>query len=90
MKRRGNRKKKAEILQLIMLERKFAILDETYSELDADAMKTVSKGIQEFQRRKQGALFIITHNIKFLDNIQGDKVHILGSDPLVKTGGTNY
>lgn len=82
----GGEKKKAEILQLLMLAPKLAILDETDSGLDVDAMKTVAKGIEEFQRRKQGSLLIITHNTKFLENLHVDYVHILVGGKLVKTG----
>ena len=52
----GGEKKKAEILQLLMLNPKFAILDETDSGLDVDAVRTVSKGIEEYQKKKDGAL----------------------------------
>ena len=58
----GGEKKKAEILQLLLLNPSLAILDETDSGLDVDAVRTVSKGIEEYQKSKDGALLIITHS----------------------------
>lgn len=58
----GGEKKKAEILQLLMLKPDLAILDETDSGLDVDAVRTVSKGIEEFQKNQQGSLLVITHS----------------------------
>ncbi len=63
----GGEKKKAEILQLLMLSPKLAILDETDSGLDVDAVRTVSRGIEEYQKKKNGALLIITHSTMILD-----------------------
>lgn len=83
----GGEKKKAEILQLLMLKPKLAILDETDSGLDVDAVKTVSKGIEEYQRQTGGSLIVITHNIKILDALKVDKTHILTSGRIVAEGG---
>ena len=81
----GGEKKKAEIFQLLMLEPKLAILDETDSGLDVDAVKTVSKGIEEFQK-KGGTLIIITHSTRILESLRVDKTHILAGGKIIKTG----
>ena len=82
----GGEKKKAEILQLLMLNPKFAILDETDSGLDVDAVKNVSKGIEEYQKREDGALLIITHSTKILESLHVDYTHVLVKGRIVKTG----
>ena len=82
----GGEKKKAEILQLLMLKPSFAILDETDSGLDVDAVKTVSLGIKEYQKREDGALLIITHNAKILESLKVDYTHILVKGKIVETG----
>ena len=83
----GGEKKKAEILQLLILEPKLAILDETDSGLDVDAVKTVSKGIEEYKKRTNGALIVITHNTKILEALTVDKTHILSAGKIVSEGG---
>ncbi len=83
----GGEKKKAEVLQLLMLKPKLAILDETDSGLDVDAVKTVSAGIEEFQKRCGGALLIITHSTKILESLKVDKVHIMLDGKIGKVGG---
>lgn len=82
----GGEKKKAEILQLLMLNPKFAILDETDSGLDVDAVKNVSRGIEEYQKREDGALLIITHSTKILEALHVDYTHVLVKGQIVKTG----
>ncbi len=82
----GGEKKKAEILQLLMLKPSFAILDETDSGLDVDAVKTVSLGIKEYQKREDGALLIITHNAKILESLKVDHTHILVKGRIVDSG----
>lgn len=82
----GGEKKKAEILQLHMLRPRLAILDETDSGLDVDAVKTVSKGIEEYRRSVGGTLIIITHNARILEELSVDKTHILSSGRIVKEG----
>ncbi|MBP5222047.1 MAG: Fe-S cluster assembly ATPase SufC [Lachnospiraceae bacterium] len=82
----GGEKKKAEILQMLMLNPKLAILDETDSGLDVDAVKTVSKGIEEFQKRQGGSLLIITHNTKILEALKVDRTHVLVGGKLVAEG----
>jgi Fe-S cluster assembly ATP-binding protein len=82
----GGEKKKAEILQMLMLHPKLALLDETDSGLDVDAVRTVTKGIRTFSNKKNG-LFIITHNAKILEGLDVDVVHILEGGRIVRTGG---
>lgn len=72
----GGEKKKAEILQLLALNPKFAILDETDSGLDIDAMKAVSKGVNEFMENHKGIL-IITHYKRILEHVKPEKVFIM-------------
>lgn len=81
----GGEKKKNEILQLLVLNPKLAILDETDSGLDVDAIRTVSKGISMFKNEKN-AVLIITHNAKILENLKPDFVHVLVNGKIVKTG----
>ncbi len=81
----GGEKKKSEILQMLMLEPKLAILDETDSGLDVDAVKVVSKGVEAF-KNDNNSLLIITHNTKILEFLPVDKVHILIDGKIVKTG----
>ena len=81
----GGEKKKNEILQLLVLNPKFAILDETDSGLDVDAIRTVSKGIEMF-KNENNAVLIITHNTKILNSLKPDFVHVLVDGKIVKTG----
>ena len=81
----GGEKKKNEILQLLVLNPRLAILDETDSGLDVDAIKTVSKGIKMFAN-KDNAVLIITHNTKLLNGLDVDYVHILVDGKIVHTG----
>ena len=82
----GGEKKKNEILQMLVLNPKLAILAETDSGLDVDAIKTVSKGIEMF-KNKDNAVLIITHNTKILHSLKVDYVHVLVNGRIVKTGG---
>lgn len=82
----GGEKKKAEILQLLMLSPKLAILDETDSGLDVDAVRTVSEGVKEYQKRKDGALLIITHSTRILESLKVDYTHIMVDGKIIKTG----
>ena len=81
----GGEKKKNEILQMLVLNPKLAILDETDSGLDVDAIRTVSKGI-EMYKNAENAVLIITHNTRILENLKVDYVHILVDGKIVKTG----
>lgn len=82
----GGEKKKAEILQLLMLKPSFAILDETDSGLDVDAVRTVSKGIEEYQKNKKGALLIITHSTRILESLHVDQTHVLVDGKIAASG----
>ena len=82
----GGEKKKSEILQLLMLSPKLAILDETDSGLDVDAVRTVSRGIEEYQKRMNGALIIITHSTKILESLHVDRTHVLVKGKIIKEG----
>lgn len=81
----GGEKKKNEVLQLLMINPKLAILDETDSGLDVDAINLVSNGINLY-RNENNSCLIITHNINLLKNINVDKVHILINGKIVKSG----
>ncbi len=81
----GGEKKKNEILQLLTLDPKFAILDETDSGLDVDAVRVVSKGIEEFLTEEKSVL-IITHHNEILSNIPIDHVHVVMNGQIVKNG----
>lgn len=85
----GGEKKKAEILQLLMLKPSLAILDETDSGLDVDAVRTVSRGIEEYQKDKDSALIIITHNAAILSSLHVDATHILIDGKIVESGGSS-
>ena len=80
----GGEKKKNEILQMLVLNPKLAILDETDSGLDVDAIRTVSKGI-EMYKNDENAVLIITHNTKILNHLKVDYVHVLVNGQIVKT-----
>lgn len=82
----GGEKKKAEILQMLMLEPKLAILDETDSGLDVDAVRTVSKGVQFYRERVHGSLLIITHSTRILEALTVDAAHIMEKGVIVKNG----
>ena len=84
----GGEKKKAEILQMLMLSPKLAILDETDSGLDVDAVRTVSAGIEAYHRQTDGALLIITHSTRIREALKVDRVHILVKGQLAASGGS--
>lgn len=81
----GGEKKKNEILQMLELNPKLAILDETDSGLDVDAIKVVSKGIDMY-KNEGNSILIITHSTKILKSLKVDKVHILVKGKIVYTG----
>lgn len=82
----GGEKKKVEMLQLLLLQPKLAILDETDSGLDVDALGVVSKGIQAYRERFDGTLLIITHNTRILERVNVDKTHVMVGGTLVAEG----
>lgn len=81
----GGEKKKNEIIQMMMLNPKLVVLDETDSGLDVDAVKIVSNGVNQF-KNEENAVIIITHNSKILEYLKPDYVHILLDGKIVKTG----
>jgi len=81
----GGEKKRAEVFQMSMLAPTLAILDETDSGLDIDALKIVSDGIKKFHSKERGTL-VITHYQRLLDYLEPDKVHILAKGKIVKSG----
>ncbi len=83
----GGEKKKAEILQLLVLRPKLAILDETDSGLDVDAVKTVSAGIRAYREQTGGSLLVITHNTKILEALTVDRTHIIADGRIAAEGG---
>ena len=85
----GGEKKKAEILQLLMLRPSLAILDETDSGLDVDAVRTVSRGVEEYQKDKKGALLIITHSTRILEALKVDQTHVLADGRMVASGDSS-
>ena len=83
----GGEKKKAEILQLLMLRPSLAVLDETDSGLDVDAVKTVSLGVEAYQKEMNGALLIITHNTRILESLHADRTHVIVHGRIAAEGG---
>ena len=81
----GGEKKKNEILQMLVLDPKLAILDETDSGLDIDALKLVAEGINNF-KNEGNAVLIITHYQRLLDYVEPDFVHVLSGGRIIKTG----
>ena len=82
----GGEKKKAEILQMLMLEPSLAILGETDSGLDVDAVRTVSKGISIYKEKCHGSLLIITHSTRILESLSVDVTHVMEEGVIVKNG----
>ncbi len=84
----GGEKKKSEILQMLMLKPKLAVLDETDSGLDVDAVRLVSKGIRHYIDTCGGSLLVITHSTRILESINVDRTHVLVNGNIVKTGSS--
>ena len=82
----GGEKKRLEIFQMMMIEPRFCILDETDSGLDIDALKTVADGVNALRSPERGML-VITHYQRLLDHIRPDRVHVLAKGRIVKSGG---
>ena len=83
----GGEKKKAEILQMLMLEPKLAILDETDSGLDVDALRIVSEGVNRAKEANQFGILMVTHYTRILRYIKPDIVHVFADGHFIKTGG---
>lgn len=84
----GGEKKKIEMLQLLLLQPKLAILDETDSGLDVDALSIVSRGIEAYRSECEGALLMITHNTRILERLSVDKTHVMVQGSLRAEGGS--
>ena len=80
----GGEKKKVEMLQLLLLQPKLAILDETDSGLDVDALSTVSHGMDAYRKSADGSLVIITHNTRILEHLDVDRVHVMVGGRIVR------
>ncbi|MDU7287420.1 Fe-S cluster assembly ATPase SufC [Corynebacterium kroppenstedtii] len=83
----GGEKKRHEILQLSLLKPKFAILDETDSGLDVDALRIVSQGIHDYKEQNNGGIMLITHYKRILNYVRPDFVHVFANGRVVTTGG---
>ncbi len=83
----GGEKKRAEMVQMGLLDPKLAILDETDSGLDIDALRVVGEGINAIMRAPDKAVLLITHYQRLLDYVKPDKVHVLAGGRIVKSGG---
>ncbi|MFC3850837.1 Fe-S cluster assembly ATPase SufC [Corynebacterium hansenii] len=83
----GGEKKRHEILQLDLLKPRFAILDETDSGLDVDALRVVSDGINRYQEENDGGILIITHYKRILNYVRPDHVHVFADGRIVQSGG---
>lgn len=82
----GGEKKRNEIFQMAVLEPKLAILDETDSGLDIDALKIVAEGVNSL-RNQERAIVLVTHYQRLLDYIKPDRVHVLSNGRIIKSGG---
>jgi Fe-S cluster assembly ATP-binding protein len=83
----GGEKKRAEMVQMGILDPTFAVLDETDSGLDIDALRIVGEGINAIMRRPDKAVLLITHYQRLLDYVKPDFVHVLAGGRIVRTGG---
>lgn len=83
----GGEKKRFETLQLGLLKPKFAILDETDSGLDVDALRLVSQGINKYQQETTGGILLITHYTRILRYVKPDIVHVFANGKVALTGG---
>ena len=83
----GGEKKRHEVMQLDLLKPKFAVMDETDSGLDVDALRIVSDGINSYQEETQGGIIMITHYQRILNYVVPDFVHIFSDGQIIKTGG---
>jgi Fe-S cluster assembly ATP-binding protein len=83
----GGEKKRNEMVQMGIIDPKFAILDETDSGLDIDALRIVGDGINRIMRRADKAVLLITHYQRLLDYVQPDRVHVLADGRIVRSGG---
>ena len=85
----GGEKKKVEMMQLLLLKPKLAILDETDSGLDVDALSVVSRGMEAYRAECDGTLLIITHNTRILERLDVDRCHVMVKGHLVAEGDSS-
>ncbi|AKK11146.1 Fe-S cluster assembly ATPase SufC [Corynebacterium uterequi] len=85
----GGEKKRHEIMQLGLLKPKFAVLDETDSGLDVDALRIVSEGVNRYQEQTNGGILLITHYQRILNYVKPDFVHVFAGGKIVTTGGAD-
>lgn len=83
----GGEKKRHEVMQLDILKPKFAVMDETDSGLDVDALRVVSDGINSYQEETKGGILLITHYKRILNYVVPDYVHVFADGQIIKTGG---
>ena len=83
----GGEKKRTEVLQMELLEPKVAVLDETDSGLDVDALRVVSEGIMDVHERTKNSILLITHYNRILQYVKPDFVHVFAHGQIVRTGG---
>jgi Fe-S cluster assembly ATP-binding protein len=83
----GGEKKRHEILQMAMIEPKFAVLDETDSGLDVDALRVVSQGVNRYREGGETGVLLITHYTRILQHITPDVVHVFAGGKIVESGG---
>jgi len=83
----GGEKKRAEMVQMGIMRPRFAVLDETDSGLDIDALRTVGREINRIMRGKDKGVLLITHYQRLLDYVQPDKVHVLSKGRITRSGG---
>ena len=83
----GGEKKRAEMVQMGIMQPRFAVLDETDSGLDIDALKSVGAGINRIMRAPDKGVLLITHYQRLLDYVEPDKVHVLSRGRIVRSGG---
>ncbi len=86
----GGEKKRVEILQMAVLEPKYAILDETDSGLDVDAIKAVSAGVKKIVQKYNTGIMVITHYQRILKYLEPDFVHVMVKGKIVKSGGREF
>ncbi|MFH1325379.1 MAG: Fe-S cluster assembly ATPase SufC [archaeon] len=82
----GGEKKKMEILQMLVLNPRIAVLDETDSGLDADSLRIIARGIRDFMSRDK-TILVITHHMKIFDYIKPDRIFVMNKGKIVKNGG---
>ena len=83
----GGEKKRHEVMQLSLMKPKFAVMDETDSGLDVDALRIVSEGINSYQKETNGGILMITHYKRILNYVKPDFVHVFADGHVIKTGG---